>query len=491
MQSLERGLVPSSRSLSTFSSLKVSNLTHRAIDSKLGFKDMTEVQDKSIPVILQGIDAFVKAKTGTGKTLAFLIPAFETMSKHGSLKGKGTQVVIISPTRDLAFQIAKEAEILNTFHKFSIMTAVGGTNVNTDYRKIRAGAPDMMIATPGRLKALLESSQEEGHELDKKIRSIRMAIFDEGDTLFDMGFRRDILSILEYFPSARQSILYSATLPQPVLELARQILRPDNVLIDAVGQVVDQTHDHVDQKLVVTSLDQQVAVIEKVLSEHIKRVKDHKVLVFFSTAREAGFMVSLFEKFGFKPLEIHSRKSQSARNKASADFRSSKSAIMFSSDVSARGMDYPDISLIIQVGMVNRDQYIQRLGRTGRAGKSGEGVLIVSDFEERTIRKALAGIPINDVSSAFDSSSQVDLSLVPVNKELEKNASRAYLAWLGYYNSQTKLLGWDKVKLVEIGAKYSSSIGLREVPLIEKSTAKKMGLFGIANLRIAPKGAQK
>lgn len=190
---------------------------------------------------------------------------------------------------------------------------------------------------------------------------------------------------------------------------------------------------------------------------------------------------------------MHSRLSQSARTKTSEKFRTGQNMIMFSSDVSARGMDYPDVSYVIQVGSTEKAQYVHRLGRTARAGKEGSGMLLLCDFEQRFMMKELNELPIEyvnksvlDIPTISEHVCLPALNKISGNFELKKSAEQAYQAWLGYYNGKLRVMGWNKVQLVEQANIYSTCIGLREIPGLQKKTIGKMGLKGIPGLKIAP-----
>lgn len=283
--------------------------------------------------------------------------------------------------------------------------------------------------------------------------------------------------------------MFSATIPQSLQEIARNALRPGYQFIDTVGQDADQTHQHVTQELVVMNLEDQIPSILSVLMREMS-VPNFKIIVFFTTARLTGYMARLFQELKFKVLEIHSRKSQSQRTKCSDEFRDGKNMILFSSDVSARGMDYPDITFVLQVGLTEREQYIHRLGRTARAGKEGRGMLLLAPFEEHTMRRALSDIALIPVSASSLNMPVVRpltagaLAAVTRDEEFRKAAEQAYGAWLGFYNSNLKKCGWDKPELVVNANIYSRYLGLPEVPYLEKKTVGKMGLKGVPGLRV-------
>jgi len=248
------------------------------------------------------------------------------------------------------------------------------------------------------------------------------------------------------------------------------------------------------QEYAVCDLQDVIPVVEGVLEEHMK-LPEYKVIVFLPTARATQFMAQLFQAAGFpNVLEMHSRKSQSARTKAADAFRKGKKIIMFSSDVSARGVDYPDVSLVLQVGLTDRDQYIHRLGRTARAGMEGRGILVLAEFEKAMLHD-LADLPLTELEQR----PQLDthnyrttraLANLRPRSELEQSAEKAYGAFLGFYNSNLKKLGMSKTKLVETGAFYSKLLGLEKVPMLPTKTLRAMGLMNTPGLTAAPKAAR-
>jgi len=334
--------------------------TIRGIHEVLGYSTMTKVQHMSLPVLMQGKDVMAKAKTGTGKTLAFLIPAFEVLLH--SNRSYGVSILVISPTRELAQQILDEAEALTRFHKIALQVVFGGTNIQTDLKKIAKQCPALLVATPGRLNDLLEN-----HGLRQHLAALQTLVFDEADQLLEMGFRPAITRLLQMLPpkQQRQTVLFSATMPQDITQMAEFALRSGYQLVDCVGEE-ENTHQHVPQEYLVSTLQNQIPELMSLIQESIT-TPDYKVMVFFTTARLTQFFSELFGQLGQKVLEIHSRKSQPHRNKMAEAFRNGSQVIMFTSDVSARGMDYPDVTRVIQVGLPSdKAQYVHRLGRTAR-----------------------------------------------------------------------------------------------------------------------------
>lgn len=226
-----------------------------------------------------------------------------------------------------------------------------------------------------------------------------MQVLDEADRLLDMGFKKEVDRILHAIaqqkktagtPWPTQTLLFSATVDAEIRDIASVSLKPGYKLIDTVGDE-DQTHTHVPQFLACAPLEQQLPVMAGILEFQMK-TPDYKIIVFFATARQCQLMAALFAAAGVSVLEIHSRLSQSARIRTAEAFRVGTNVVMFSSDVSARGMDYPDVSFVLQVGITDKSQYIHRLGRTARAGKGGSGCLLVAPFEEIPMRRELAPV---------------------------------------------------------------------------------------------------
>jgi ATP-dependent RNA helicase MSS116, mitochondrial len=312
-----------------------------------------------------------------------------------------------------------------------------------------------------------------------------------------------ILAFLTNTKPTRQTLLFPATMPQALSYMATQVLKKDHVFIDTVGEEDVQTHLHVQQRFVECSWADQVYAVQALLAEHVQEnPTDYKIIVFFTTARLTGFMAELFNSLqnmkngsGNKILEIHSRKSQAARTKASDQFRAAKTAIMFSSDVSARGLDYPDVTFVLQVGLTERDQYIHRLGRSGRAGKVGGGALLVATDEAKWMKRTLSDLPLQFVdlpavpdNAAARNALTTALQRIESNAELKGSAEQAYRAWLGFYNGHTKKVNWDKVTLVEQANQWSRDHGLSIIPSLEARTVGKMGLRGVRGLNVESGG---
>lgn len=467
-----------------FGDLQVSSQTKRALAEGFGYELMTRVQEATIGPMLSGKDVVARARTGTGKTLAFLVPLIEAIR---ALPAGGIHGLVMSPTRELAQQISDEAAVILQFHPpMGVLCVYGGTNIKTDHSHLRSKRTDILVATPGRLQDHLDNTPG----FKDKLGKLAYLVLDEADQLLDMGFRDSIVRILRELPKPgqRQAALFSATFPDAVGEIAKLALRAEHTIINTVKADEEVTPDQIDQSVAISDMDGMTELLWASLHSEIKRLpKQHKIMVFFTTARLTGLYSELFCAAGVKVFEIHSRKSQAHRTKCADQFRSAESGIIFSSDVSARGLDYPDVTAVIQVGIPSsREQYIHRLGRTGRAGKTGKNILLLYSFE-KFFMKNLKDLPVKQLEgiSSFDKAPPVPNSLwQPKDPKL---AGQAYQAWMGYYNS-VRGLGWSKEQLVNEAWNFANSIGAIGSdgipPPILKKTAGMMGLKGVPGLNI-------
>jgi ATP-dependent RNA helicase MSS116 len=314
---------------------------------------------------------------------------------------------------------------------------------------------------------------------------------DEADQLLEMGFRPDIERILAMLgPMAgRQTLLFSATVPDGVHKVSQLAMKKDHKYIDCIDPSEEVTNIQVDQTKHIVPFEQRVFALVQLL--HTARANPAaKVIVFFSTARECGFIAEFCNQIGIgiPVMEIHSRKSQGHRTKTADQFKAARTAVLFSSDVSARGMDYPDVTDVIQVGITTKEQYIHRLGRTARAGKSGQGCILLVPFEQKHMDRELRSLPlvvgkVIAIHPDIQYKVQTAISKVPTNSQLFKSAEQCYQAWLGFHNSNLRALGWNQTQLVQMANRYSLLIGCREPPALEKRTVGKMGLKGVPGIR--------
>ncbi|XP_052193126.1 DEAD-box ATP-dependent RNA helicase 31-like [Diospyros lotus] len=465
-----------------FDQCSISPLSLKGIKDA-GYEKMTVVQEATLPIILKGKDVLAKAKTGTGKTVAFLLPSIEVVVKsppvERDFKRPPILVLVICPTRELASQAAAEANTLLKYHpSIGVQVVIGGTRLALEQKRMQANPCQILVATPGRLRDHLENTAG----FATRLMGVKVLVLDEADHLLDMGFRKDIERIISAVPKQRQTLLFSATVPQEVRQICHIALRRDHEFVDTVGEGSEETHSQVRQMHLVAPLDKHFSLLYVLLKEHISDDVDYKVLVFCTTAMVTRLVADLLGELNLNVREIHSRKPQNYRTRVSDEFRKSKGLILVTSDVSARGVDYPDVTLVIQVGLpADREQYIHRLGRTGRKGKEGQGILLLAPWEEFFLSSVKA-LPITKAPAPVvdpETKKKVERALSHVEM---KNKEAAYQAWLGYYNSN-KTVGRDKYRLVELANEFSRSMGLDNPPAIPKIVLGKMGLRNIPGLR--------
>ncbi len=504
--------------------------TRRALAETMGLSRMTEIQAKTYDAAYSGWDVLGRARTGTGKTVAFLLPAIERVLRISSehVAGSDVGVLVISPTRELAMQIGVEAGRLLTFHEgTSVQVVYGGTKATRDVSRLKTRVPTVLVATPGRLKDLLQTAVIGGVRFSKIIARTSVVVLDETDQLLDQGFRREIQAILKHVPRSdrRQTLLFSATVPKELREIMKETMKPNYVEVDCIkdgdgasgeggGGGSSQTHVHVRQShVVIPSVDRYLSSVICVVREaardgatsHVKtgtgHIKtDNKIVVFFPTARMVSFFASLFNDVLKSPcvLELHSRKTQGYRNRVSGEFREAESGILFTSDVSARGVDYPGVTHVVQFGMPSsRDQYVHRLGRTGRAGADGKGWLVLGAFESAFLEElkqinvpkdvaltdALHGAVKND--DEMEELKRLLIERVGSGRDqnLVNSGEGAYQAFLGYYLGQMKRMKMDrKESLVDIANEFSAAMGFLRPPTLAKNMVSKMGLTGVNGL---------
>ncbi|EFJ48047.1 hypothetical protein VOLCADRAFT_91218 [Volvox carteri f. nagariensis] len=504
-----------------FGEFSISLSSKRALSEVLRYELCSLVQAASIPVCLGPEDVIAKAKTGTGKTLAFIIPTIEKVLARRAPPGK-VSALVLSPTRELARQIQTETHKMLTFHPgLHSMVVYGGVDVKKHLRALSQRMPDILIATPGRCWDIMTQSHDRA--LTTVLDSTRVLVLDEADNLLDMGFRPQISKILGSLPptSQRQTFLFSATFPADVKSLADVALKRQHRYVDAVGEDV-ATHTHVEASSLVVPLQRGELALQLLglIAAHIAQEPDYKIIVFLPTANLTAYYAEAFTVAGLRGvLEIHSRKSQAQRDRASAQFRSESRLVMFSSDVSARGVDYPNVTYVIQLGApANREQYIHRAGRTGRAGRAGQGTLLLADFERPFLDRLrdLPITPLQPMQLALPGSLATRAGRCgggngapaagPMTEALLRDPqgvlgrvanqidyatrARAYQSVLGYYKSH-EVLKFRSEQVVGLANQYAAEVlGCPTPPGLLAKTVGKMGLKGVPGLVIVKEGQQ-
>ncbi|XP_021754101.1 DEAD-box ATP-dependent RNA helicase 48-like [Chenopodium quinoa] len=466
-----------------FEDCGISPLTIKALTAA-GYEVMTRVQEDTLSAYLEGKDALVKSRAGTGKTTAFLLPAIETVLK-AMLSDKAKRVppiyvLILCPTRELASQIAAETRVLLKNHDgLGVQMLVGGTRFKDDQKRLELDPCQILVATPGRLLDHIETKSG----LSTRLMGLKMLVLDEADHLLNLGFRKDMEKIVDCLPRRRQSLLFSATVPKEVRRISQLVLKREHAFINTVDAGSPDSSSKVKQTYIIAPHDVHFHVVYQLLKDHITEMPDYKVIVFCTTGMVTSLMYLLFREMRLNVKELHSRKPQLYRSRTVEEFKQSKRLILISSDVSARGINYPDVTLVIQVrSPSDREQYVHRLGRTGREGKDGEGILLLAPWEEHFLED-IKDLPVQRSSAPhvdpYARSKMVD-SMAKIDTSVKE---AAYHAWLGYYNSLREI-GRDKTSLVNWANQFCESIGLEKPPALFRKTVVKMGLKDIPGIRV-------
>ncbi|KAI1655565.1 DEAD-domain-containing protein [Daldinia decipiens] len=480
----------------TFAGLAKDNLIHpvllKTISEDLKFNHMTPVQAATIhPLLKEDCDVLAQAKTGTGKTIAFLLPAIQRMMHRQEKPGENVSLLVISPTRELAMQIAEEARaLLQRLKQYRICIVIGGTNKNTEERLISKGC-DILIGTPGRLYDHLSG---EDSLVASMLQSLDTLVLDEADRLLDMGFFNSLKKIVECLPDRavhkRQCMLFSATVPEHVRKVSQLVLRPDYKSISTIAEGELDTHERVPQHLIVVpTFSDMAAGLLGALRQELAVVgpKAFKVIIFVPTARLVDFYVEVLQKSpGLPPvISLHSRMSQSKRTNITEEFRREKGRILVATDVIARGMDFPSVTNVFQAGIPSdKESYIHRLGRTARAGAEGKGTFIITSHETSYSKRTLNNIMFENTPA--DLSAREDVSEITARLDPDIQG-KAYQGWLGYYKTFIKPFNWDPARLVHEANEFAlNGLGAAEIPKLQKSTVGKMGLKGVKGLVIGP-----
>lgn len=504
--------------ITKFADLETRQIIHpnvvRTLTQDMGLETMTEVQAATINEALKGTDVVAQAKTGTGKTMAFLLPILQNIlnrdphlaeRSHGRRGPRATaddiRGLIISPTRELAEQIAAEAKKLTRNTGVIVQAAVGGTQKSAGLRAIQREGCHLLIGTPGRLKDILSDPYTRVEAPD-----LSALVFDEADRLLDQGFWPEIQEIMRLLPTSpekdRQTMMFSATLSKEVISLVRSTLKPGFQFVKCVRDDEEPTHARVPQNVVtVNGFENAMPTLVEICQRGVEASQQpggrpFKAIVYFNATAEVALAASALQGLRApgshdhpwapaRITEIHAKLTQSYRTRAAEDFRRAESGILLSSDVTARGMDFPNVTHVIQVGLPSsREQYIHRIGRTARAGKEGEGWLILNAIEASESRGRLHDlklkpdstleVPRLDLTKAADVPAKAG-RILSMYQGAIKNVSmgekaKVYMAQLGVYQ-------WVSRKQQLIDAMNNLSRygwGLTDPPKIAPGLASKL-----------------
>ena len=352
-----------------FNQLGLSAELLRAVE-KQGYQTATPIQQQAIPLILEGRDILAGAQTGTGKTAGFTLPMLQRL-QHGKVNRRRIRALVLTPTRELASQVADSVRCYGHYLPFRAAVIYGGVSINTQIAKLRKGV-DVVVATPGRL---LDHLQQGTIDLG----AIECLVLDEADRMLDMGFIRDIRKIMKVLPNERQNLLFSATFSKEIRRLAADLLNaPTEISVATNGKPAEG----IDQ--LVYRVDRQRK--RELLSHTIGSQDWRQVLVFTRTKHGANRLATQLESDGLKSAAIHGNKSQGARVRALQDFKAGKVRVLVATDVAARGLDIERLPHVVNYELPHvPEDYVHRIGRTARAGHQGHAVSLVCVDEHKLL----------------------------------------------------------------------------------------------------------
>lgn len=426
---------------------------------KAGYKEPTEIQKQTIPLALEGKDIVAAAKTGSGKTLAFIIPLLECLEKDKFSSSDGLGALVITPTRELAYQIFEVLRVVGQKHQFSAALVIGGKDLALERKRI--DQMNIIICTPGRMQQHMEENPLFYGD------NLKMLIIDEADRILDMGFRESLNSIIDFLPKERQCLLFSATQTKSVKDLVRLSMK-DPVEVNTDSGASSNTPDNLKQKFTVINLEQKISF----LWSFIKRHKKSKILVFIATCKQTKFIHDLFcrMKPGISINALHGGIHQLKRIDIYNKFSDVRHCCLLATDVAARGLDFPDVDWVVQLDCPeDLNTYIHRVGRTARLDRPGRSIMVLMPNERDYLLPRLSkkNIPIEEVPTRDKHLFWVQdsiQSLLARDPELKEEAKRAFKAYIrSLLNSHFKQM-FDP-KQIDLKA-FAKSLGLEVTPRV-------------------------
>ncbi|NXB24315.1 DDX10 helicase, partial [Rhagologus leucostigma] len=441
-----------------FSDFPLSKKTLKGLQ-EAQYRVVTEIQRQTIGLALQGKDVLGAAKTGSGKTLAFIVPALELLYRQQWTSADGLGVLIISPTRELAYQTFKVLRKVGKNHEFSAGLIIGGKDLKEESERIHH--INMLICTPGRL---LQHMDETSYFYAS---DLQMLILDEADRILDMGFADTMNAIIENLPKKRQTLLFSATQTKSVKDLARLSLKdPEYVWVHEKAKF--STPATLDQNYVVCELQQKVNMLYSFLRTHLKK----KSIVFFASCKEVQYLFRVFCKLqpGLPVLALHGKQQQMKRMEVYTCFVRKKAAVLFATDIAARGLDFPAVNWVIQFDCPeDANTYIHRVGRTARYKEGGEALLVLLPSEEKGMVEQLAQrkVPISEIKINPEKLTDIQKRMqafLAQDQELKEKAQRCFVSYLRsvYLMKNKEVFDVFKLPLAE----YALSLGLAMAPRV-------------------------
>jgi ATP-dependent RNA helicase RhlE len=352
--------------MSNFESLGLSKQLLQSV-KKEGYTAPTPVQEQAIPLLLKGHDVLGVAQTGTGKTAAFALPVLQILARKEIKGRRKIRTLVLTPTRELAAQInerfAAYSEHLSIYHQ----VIFGGVSQKPQVKSLRRGI-DILVATPGRLLDLIEQGFID-------LENIEFFVLDEADRMLDMGFIRDIKKVIKLLPKKRQNLLFSATMPSSIADLANSFLN-DAVMIDLSPEEI--TVERIEQSVMFVEKQNKIKLIIDIINEN--QVK--RGIIFTRTKHGANRLVKKLDRSGIESAAIHGNKSQGARTRALAAFRNGDIPLLVATDIASRGIDIEGVTHVFNYDLPNEpESYVHRIGRTARAGRSGVAYAFCDESE--------------------------------------------------------------------------------------------------------------
>lgn len=443
-------------SKTSFSDLPISAATQKGL-TEMGFDKMTHIQDRTIPQLLAGKDLVGAAKTGSGKTLSFLVPAVELLSKVRFTNRNGTGCLVISPTRELSLQTYGVVRDLceHAGHTQTHGLVIGGANRRAEAERLSKGV-NILIATPGRLLDHLQNTK------GFVFRNLQMLIIDEADRILEQGFEEEMHKIINILPKQRQSLLFSATQTKKVEDLARLSISGTPLYVGVDDKDAQATVSKLEQGYIVTSSEKRFLM----LFTFLKRNKKKKIMVFFSSCNSVKFHSELLNYIDITCMDIHGKQKQQKRTTTFFQFNKATSGILLCTDVAARGLDIPAVDWIIQYDPPDDPrEYIHRVGRTAR-GANGEGrALLFLIPEEVGFLKYLRAhkVSLNEYEFQQNKIANVQSQLtrlIEKNYYLNKSGREAYRSYLMAYasHSHKDIFNVHELDLQGVGTSFGFSV---------------------------------
>ncbi|VWU50065.1 DEAD box helicase, putative [Hepatocystis sp. ex Piliocolobus tephrosceles] len=451
------------------------------------YKELTDVQKviyESVLKVNKKNDLLIQAKTGTGKTLSYLMLVIDDILKNRIMS---VHTLIIVPTRELANQIYNEAKMLLTFkNNINVLTLIGGIKRREDQINIRRVKPDIVICTVGRLLDHFECT----YLFNTLFENLKMLIIDEADQLLSLGYKNEINRIVSYLPQKRRNILLSATLSYNLTEIRKNICKSDYLFLNCIQNISQHTNEQLKQSVLFHKAIDTTVILYNILIEHMRLNQfTYKIIVFFPTAKATAFFANFFQKqLKISVYEIHRQKEAAHRQIISNRFALESVGILFTSDISARGMHYSNVTLIVQVNSaISREQYIHRVGRTARSNKEGNAIILLNEadqlfFEQIKDLNINKLNPDNYIIKNTNISSYLNSWIS--NTQLLYLAYAYYSSLLRFYKTKYVTLKLTDDEIIDVVNNTLLSTGLVEQPHISNKLAIALNMQNNPRLKI-------